>query len=146
MCCVQPQWHSASQQLCVGRQFRSGLEWHYRYERIIVGSAISTNWFAFEYDCFRALYFLAGECRSSLQGHANAVFAVAWSADDKLASAAGDKSVRIWDGFTGEALGVLKGHTDRVICLAWSSKGRLASGSADASARVWPVINVFFSQ
>ena len=71
------------------------------------------------------------------------MFAVAWSADDRLASAAGDKSVRIWDGFTGEALGVLKGHTDRVICLAWSAKGRLASGSADASARVRLVMNVF---
>jgi WD40 repeat protein len=56
---------------------------------------------------------------------------VAFSAEgDQLASASGDKIVRVWDAKTRQPLHTLKGHTDYVTSVAFSAEGnQLASAS-----------------
>ena len=87
-------------------------------------------------------------------GHTEAVYAVALSADGKLAVSAGgnvfgpggevkkgsDYTIRVWDAATGKQLHRLAGHTDAVASLAFSPDGRrLASGGGadDRSVRTW---------
>lgn len=78
-----------------------------------------------------------GKLIGKLEGHTGGVTAAAWSKDGKiLATAASDKSVRLWDG-TGKALKSLSGHEGSVQCLAWADGKTLASGSADKTVRVW---------
>ena len=69
----------------------------------------------------------------------SAVSALAFSLDGrKLAVAAEDRSISLWDVTSGELLGRLLGHTDRIPALAWHPDGRrLVSAGWDATARVW---------
>ena len=72
-------------------------------------------------------------------GHTAAVTAIAFSPDrQRAATAADDKTIRIWDLATASELRVLIGHTDRIGALAFSPDGtRLASASGDGTVRVW---------
>jgi WD40 repeat protein len=74
----------------------------------------------------------------TLTGDTGRVWAVAWSADGRLAIGGHDGSVRVWDA-TAATSTELTGHTGPVWAVAWSTDGRLATGSEDGSVRVWDV-------
>jgi WD40 repeat protein len=57
-----------------------------------------------------------------------------------LATAAEDRTVRLWNGHTGDAIGEPLIHSDVPLKITFSSDGRrLASGCADGTIRVWSV-------
>jgi len=64
---------------------------------------------------------------------------VAFSPDGKrLASASGERTVKLWDLGTGEETLTLNGHTSRVTCVVFSPDGtRLASASWDNTVKLW---------
>jgi WD40 repeat protein len=78
-----------------------------------------------------------GKLIGELKGHTGGIIAAAWSRDLKLlATASGDKTVRLWD-VNGKAVRTLTGHEGPVLCVAWADGKTLASGSTDKTVRVW---------
>ncbi|GAA6060012.1 hypothetical protein JCM10212_001170 [Sporobolomyces blumeae] len=81
-----------------------------------------------------------GPTRHSFRAHANAVFDLAWSQDDRLiATASGDQTVRLHDVETKACVGVLSGHLCTVKNVAWDpyNDQMLSTASRDGSIRVW---------
>jgi WD40 repeat protein/nucleoside phosphorylase/uncharacterized protein YjbI with pentapeptide repeats len=67
------------------------------------------------------------------------VRSVVFSRDgSRIASAADDGTVRLWDTISGECLSILCGHTDSVLDVAFSPDGaRIVSASHDKTLRIW---------
>jgi WD40 repeat protein len=69
------------------------------------------------------------------------VATVAWSREGRIAAAAGEKSIKIWDA-QGKLLFTLEGHTALVTTVAWSADGqKLASGASDNLVKLWNAPN-----
>ncbi|XP_050711432.1 WD repeat, SAM and U-box domain-containing protein 1-like isoform X3 [Eriocheir sinensis] len=77
----------------------------------------------------------------TLCGHCAPIMSVRFSASGLLlASASGDKTVRLWDPMKQVPLGVLEGHKRYVTSCAFSDDGALvAAGSGDRVVKVWRV-------
>jgi WD40 repeat protein len=69
----------------------------------------------------------------------DAVLGLVWSPDhQRLACAAGEKVVRIYETGSLKLVALLVGHTRSVFCVDWSPDGRhLATGSGDGTVRLW---------
>jgi WD40 repeat protein len=78
-------------------------------------------------------------CLQTLEGHSDRVISVAFSHDSsKLASASGDRMVKVWDASSGACLQTLEGHSDYVTSIAFShDSSKLASASYDKTVKVW---------
>ncbi|KIM66068.1 hypothetical protein SCLCIDRAFT_399095, partial [Scleroderma citrinum Foug A] len=75
-----------------------------------------------------------------LQGHASAVWSVAFSPDGRhIVSGSRDNTIQLWDAQTGGQVGnPLHGHTDEVWSVAFSPNGRhIVSGSGDDIILLW---------
>ncbi len=75
----------------------------------------------------------------TMEGHTNWVRSIAFSSNGKiLASASDDKTVMLWDTYTGQRLKTLEGHKQRVWSVAISPDcNTIASGSEDKTIRLW---------
>jgi WD40 repeat protein len=75
----------------------------------------------------------------TLHGHTDSVWGCAVSPDGRwIVSSSWDKTLKIWDTFTGMQRKVLKGHTDSVSGCAVSPDGRwIVSSSFDHTLKVW---------
>ncbi|KAJ3536495.1 hypothetical protein NM208_g6690 [Fusarium decemcellulare] len=84
-----------------------------------------------------------GTLLQALSGHEDDVNAIAIShKTNKLASASGDRTVKVWDAPTSPPVCVhtLRGHTDAVHAVAFSEDGlQLASASKDKTVMVWSI-------
>ena len=78
-------------------------------------------------------------CMITLKGHSSGVLACAYSPDgNRIVSASGDQTLRVWDAETGAEIATLKGHSDQVEACAYSPDGnRIVSGSKDGTMKVW---------
>jgi WD40 repeat protein len=76
---------------------------------------------------------------SALLSHTGAIWDMAITPDgEKVVSASGDTTLRVWNLETGETLHILRGHTDRVLGIAVTSNGKkVISASDDKTLKVW---------
>lgn len=82
-----------------------------------------------------------GKLVQVLEGHLDALYAVAVSPDGQLLASGGyDQKIILWDIKSGKALRTLKGHNGCVYDLDFRPDGKiLASASADRTVKLWDV-------
>lgn len=77
--------------------------------------------------------------KAKLEGHTDAVWAVAWSKEGSLATAGADRKIKLWTA-EGKEEATLEGHKDWISDVAFSPDGKtLATASHDRTAKLWEV-------
>jgi len=78
-----------------------------------------------------------------LEGHTDSVWQAAFSPDgQRIVTASGDHTARVWNAANGQLLAKLEGHTGSVGQAAFSPDGqRIVTASEDHTARVWNAAN-----
>jgi WD40 repeat protein len=79
-----------------------------------------------------------GACLATMQGHGEAVNAVAVLGPDAIASASDDATLRLWRVSDGACTAMLR-DSAQVTALLAISGGRLLSGCASGTIRMWDV-------
>ena len=76
-----------------------------------------------------------------MTGHQQPVNHVQFSPDGRyIVSASFDKSIKLWDGYTGDFMCTFRGHVNSVYQVAWSPDNRyLVSASKDSTLKVWDI-------
>ena len=69
------------------------------------------------------------------------ISALAWSPDGaRVASASWDRTVQLWDAFSGDHLSTYREHASAVTAVAWSPDGsKIASADGSGAIHVWSV-------
>src|SRR5262249_11970587 len=81
-----------------------------------------------------------GKEKSTLHGHINPVYSIAFSPDGKiLASGSHDKTVKLWDVATEREQATLIGHTDAVMSVTFSPDGKFLATLSNGQIRLWDV-------
>ncbi|ORY51198.1 WD40 repeat-like protein, partial [Neocallimastix californiae] len=95
--------------------------------------------FNLEQENFKNTYHFS--VKHKLKGHAGAVYTIDFSpSGDYLASGSFDKSICIWDPYTGKKLKQMIKHTMNVTDLCWSNDSiKLISGSFDQTCKLWDI-------
>lgn len=75
------------------------------------------------------------------EGHLSSIFSLAFSADGRtLVSGSFDRTVRLWEAFSGKQIAIYKGHVGEVQGVAFHHDGRsIWSAGSDASLLRWDV-------
>src|SRR5438128_4105508 len=82
----------------------------------------------------------SGSAEQVLRFHADAVNAVAFLRDGRMATAGADAKIALWTAGRQQPDQVLEGHTAPIVALAVSPDGTtLASAAWDGTARLWPL-------
>jgi WD40 repeat protein len=77
----------------------------------------------------------------TLPGHQGHIHAVTFSPDGQtLASASGDRTIKLWNLATGKEQCTLCGHSNQVRAIIFTRDGRfLISASSDGTIKLWDV-------
>jgi cytochrome c len=109
--------------------------------RSIAISADGKNVLSGSFDTAAIRWSLAGgSAEQVLRFHADAVNAVAFLKDGRMATAGADAKIALWTAGRQQPDDVLEGHTAPIVALAVSPDGAtLASAAWDGTARLWPL-------
>ena len=85
--------------------------------------------------------FAQGFPYTSLEGHTDSISRIVFSPDGRtLASASGDRTIRLWDVATGTHQHILSGHESWIPSITFSHNGlALASADSNGKIRLWNV-------
>jgi cytochrome c len=120
---------------------RAQLAGHGGPVRSIAISADGKNVLSGSFDTAAIRWSLAGgSAEQVLRFHADAVNAVAFLRDGRMATSGADAKIALWTAGRQQPDEVLEGHTAPIVALAVSPDGAtLASAAWDGTARLWPL-------
>jgi WD40 repeat protein len=81
---------------------------------------------------------------ATLVGHTGDVESALFSPDgQRIVTASGDGTARIWESASGQPVATLQGHTRPVVGAAFSSDGeRIVTASDDGTVRVYRIVSL----